>query len=394
MKIDIYARGDPRDEQTWSGIPRETANTFERLGVMGNAYNVVPFDNHFLTHLPYYRFGADTDENSTTGLGSIRNQHPHFRRCIERKTEKVYRENPKPDAILMTGDGDFARIERTPYFVYTDVTMQSILDFRSEMGTTYLFDQYSDSLLRKRRPFESEVYRNAAGVFVASDWIADSVREAVVDDPETVHSVGFGHRYSIADVDETVIDGRFEDPEVLFVGRDGQRKGIDLLIDAYRQLDEETLKLTLVTDVSELSRGLIRFCERDPNVELHDSIFGDELSLLYERASAFVMPSRFEPWGKVFFEAMSFGLPIVGADRCAMPEFIRDGYNGFVSSLAPSAIAERILTVHSDRDAYARLSRNALTIAERYTWENVLREVATVIRDSVESRPDSVSNTV
>lgn len=382
MNVDLYSWGDPWDDRTWSGIPREVATTFERLGVLQNGYDVLPLGGHAVTHLPFYRFGADTDEASTTGLGSVRDQHPAFRRVVEWRARRLHRRSATPDAVLTTGD--FAVFESTPYFVYTDVTIPSILDFRSREGTTYLFDQYPDALLRRREAFESTVYGNAAGVFVAGERVAESMVESYGVDPDRVHSVGFGHRYPITAVDDATVDARLGDPEVLFIGRDGRRKGADLLIDAYRRLGGGGTRLTLVTERESLPASLVEFCDRDPSVTLHDVLPPAELEPLYRRASVFAMPSRYEPWGKVFFEAMSFGLPVIGADRCAMPKFIEDGSNGYLAPLDPAGIADRIRRVHADREAYATMAHTATEVAAGYTWERVAGQMVDAIRETVE----------
>lgn len=56
----------------------------------------------------------------------------------------------------------------------------------------------------------------------------------------------------------------------------------------------------------------------------------ESLRTLYRNATAFVMPSVFEPFGVVFVEAMHYGLACIGADTCAMPEIIEDGVSGML----------------------------------------------------------------
>ena len=51
----------------------------------------------------------------------------------------------------------------------------------------------------------------------------------------------------------------------------------------------------------------------------------------YRRATAFVMPSRYEPFGIVFLEAMAYWLPCVGSRTCAMPEIIDEGVTGLLA---------------------------------------------------------------
>ena len=57
---------------------------------------------------------------------------------------------------------------------------------------------------------------------------------------------------------------------------------------------------------------------------------GEELASAYASADVFVMPSRTETLGLVVLEAMSSGLPVVGARAGGIPEMIVDGTTGFL----------------------------------------------------------------
>ena len=56
----------------------------------------------------------------------------------------------------------------------------------------------------------------------------------------------------------------------------------------------------------------------------------EESAKYFNLCDFFVMPSRFEAYGLVFPEALIFGLPCIGKNICAVPEFIQDGENGKV----------------------------------------------------------------
>lgn len=94
----------------------------------------------------------------------------------------------------------------------------------------------------------------------------------------------------------------------LFVGRDSKEKGVDLLRQAY--------------DVYRERGGTWR-------LEIVNGVQPRELATYYKSAGAFVLASRWEPWGVVLAEAAGAGLPIICTDRCgARHEVVRDGLNG------------------------------------------------------------------
>ena len=61
------------------------------------------------------------------------------------------------------------------------------------------------------------------------------------------------------------------------------------------------------------------------------------------------MPSRYEPFGIVFVEAMSRGLPCVASDRCAMPEIVGDQSCGrIVPAEDPEALTDVLVELARD----------------------------------------------
>lgn len=98
----------------------------------------------------------------------------------------------------------------------------------------------------------------------------------------------------------------------IFVGRFDRVKGIDVLMDALRQIPEDDRPMVWLVGDGPLQ------AEIDRQVEEHRlpvKILGfrqpAELPKLYVAADYFVLPSRHEPWGVVVNEAMACGLPLV-----------------------------------------------------------------------------------
>jgi glycosyltransferase involved in cell wall biosynthesis len=91
----------------------------------------------------------------------------------------------------------------------------------------------------------------------------------------------------------------------------------------------------------------------------------------------FCLPTRFEPFGIAFIEAMYFGLPCVGTDAWAVPEMIVDGKTGFTIPIDDlDALTDRLLRLLGDRALARRMGRAGRGRAERhFTWEGTVQRM-------------------
>ena len=85
------------------------------------------------------------------------------------------------------------------------------------------------------------------------------------------------------------------------------------------------------------------------------------------------MPSRNEPFGVAFVEAMSHALPIVSTNIGALPDMVVDGSNGFLIQPGDvEGLAKALEALLGDADMRARFGRASWKMArERYNWPAV-----------------------
>jgi alpha-maltose-1-phosphate synthase len=98
------------------------------------------------------------------------------------------------------------------------------------------------------------------------------------------------------------------------------------------------------------------------------------LAAAYASADVFALPTRFEPFGIAFVEAMHFGLPCIGPDAWAVPEIIVDGETGFTVPVDDVAVlTDRLLRLLRDRTAARRMGQAGRERARRlFTWPQVV----------------------
>ena len=116
---------------------------------------------------------------------------------------------------------------------------------------------------------------------------------------------------------------------LLYVGRLATNKRIDLLIRALARLPRE-YSLVVAGDnerpeYAEVMEACLRLAAElkvEGRVTFAGRVSDRRLSALYRSADVFVSASLHEGFGMPFLEAMSSGLPCVGADIAAIPEVL------------------------------------------------------------------------
>ncbi len=120
----------------------------------------------------------------------------------------------------------------------------------------------------------------------------------------------------------------------LYVGRLSTEKGLNDLLEAFRQIREKRSDVRLdLVGAGPLRGELIK---RVAELNLMDSVtflgpMGmDAIAELFKPSAALVLPSHSEPWGLVVNEALSYGCPVVVSNVCGcVPDLVIDGVTGY-----------------------------------------------------------------
>jgi glycosyltransferase involved in cell wall biosynthesis len=98
-----------------------------------------------------------------------------------------------------------------------------------------------------------------------------------------------------------------------------------------------------------------------------------DLPTYYSIASAYVLPSLYEPFGITTLESMACGTPVCAARNGGLPEIINDGEDGFLFDGENSAmLAEGLIKLLTDDKLRNQMGSNARAKVERlYSWDNI-----------------------
>jgi glycosyltransferase involved in cell wall biosynthesis len=98
----------------------------------------------------------------------------------------------------------------------------------------------------------------------------------------------------------------------------------------------------------------------------------EDLVMLYNSATAFIMPSFYEGFGLPILEAMQSGCPVITTREGSLEE-VADSAAYFVDPYSIDSIADGINEVMSNNSLRAALAKKGLNQAKKFTWENTAK---------------------
>ena len=169
--------------------------------------------------------------------------------------------------------------------------------------------------------------------------------------------------------------------QVLFLSRIHVKKGIELLIEAWKKIakDYPDWMVKIVgngeeTYVNELKRK-IETLGLENNIKIQPPVFGQTKVALYQSSSLFVLPSFSENFGMVIAEAMSCGVPVITSEFTPW-DFLNKEKAGWSIRLNQETLETTLreaLTMSSE--ALYNMGQNAASLVrERYDYRSVAKE--------------------
>lgn len=262
-----------------------------------------------------------------------------------------------------------ASVPGVPHFVYTDHTHLARLDYPG-------FDR------RKLRPqwwidLERSIYHNAAMNFTRSSNISKSLMDQYGVPPEKVECVGIGS--NLADLPNRLENDGYRNKNILFVGMDWERKGGPDLLTAFKQVlaAHPDARLTIVGSTPDLN-GL-------PNCTALGRVPVQEVGRYYRQASIFCLPTRLEPFGVVFIEALQHRLPVVATNVGAIPDFVKPGQTGYMIEPGDvGSLARYLITLLDSPEQCQRFGEQGHRLAvSEYSWVRVGEKLCCSIQNFI-----------
>lgn len=171
-------------------------------------------------------------------------------------------------------------------------------------------------------------------------------------------------------------------PVILHVGRIAKEKNLDVLIkSALMILEDYPDARFLVVGKGPALQAYEKMAHKEgisKKFVFAGFVPDEELPYYYAASDVFAFPSIFETQGLVAAEAMATGLPVAGADFLAIPEYVKNGVNGFLFKPHDSEdCANAVLKCIKQRK---KLSKKARETAVKYSLEKCTRKLIGVYK--------------
>ena len=230
------------------------------------------------------------------------------------------------------------------------------------------YPTWNFSVPRKADPYlgeEREEHALADVIVVPSSFVKQTLLEEGVAEAK-IRIIPFGTDLQIFRPEDR--PRPFGPVVFLFVGAVSARKGVPVLLEAWRR----SAATATAAELWLVGSGRMPAHEQaslPPSVKVLGMKSQADVAALMRRADVFIFPSFFEGLAQVQVEALASGLPVVATAEAGASELIRPGENGFLipagDALATAACIERLVV---DVPLRGKLRQNAVSQREELSW--------------------------
>jgi glycosyltransferase involved in cell wall biosynthesis len=362
-RVGIVFQGDASDPSAWSGVPAGLAGGLTAAGA-----EVVPVDARFpgsgrIANALKFSW-ADATANGGFAAASSSVASRRLRRA-------------RVDGALAIGSG-FMLDTDLPVVTYEDMTVAEAL-----RRDDPVYRALKPAAARRWIERQRRIYERARGCCAASNWVADSVREEYGIAADRVHVVGIGRNMDR----DSPPQREWSAPRFLFVGFDWERKRGPAVVEAFAAVRERWPEATLDLVGGHPAIEAPGVTGHGP-LPLRDPESRRRYAEILDRATCFLMPSTYEPFGIAYLDAGAAGVPSIGTTVGGSPDAVGPG-GMVVDPSDPTALVTAMLEL-ADPETAQRLGALAVAHSALLTWQTVGERVLRALRlPGVD--PDSLS---
>lgn len=348
LRIAYVTTYDASDINSWSGLAYYIAQTLDKyVGEVEyiGCLKIKKFIRHYVKKKIYRSiYGKNYYPERTEEMGRW------YSRQIENKIK-----NKNYDLIFSPGVISIAYLNvDIPVAFWADATFSAMIDY-------YFTDMCKQTIADGNRMEKTALDKCMLAVY-SSNWAADSALKDYHANPAKIKVIPFGANIKNIPLRNEIGKSLSKPLQLLYVAKDWERKGGDLVFQTLVTLHEMGIdsQLTVVGCVPPKifkHFNLVVY----PFLDKNDDSDSKKLNTLYRNAHFFILPSRKECFGVVVSEANAFGVPVLATQTGGLPTVVKNGVNGFLLPLEARGTdyAIKIKEVISNERFYLNLRRSS-----------------------------------
>jgi glycosyltransferase involved in cell wall biosynthesis len=165
------------------------------------------------------------------------------------------------------------------------------------------------------------------------------------------------------------VDSLAAPPRFFFAGRLEEVKGVDDLLEAFKEEDLSMGTLVIAGAGGGLEAKVRRLAGKLTNVEYLGRLSREDVLVQLQQSRAAVLPSRWDENNPMsILEARTLGIPVIVSDMGGLPEMVADGIDGTVVRAGDvDSLRHAVKSLATDRTGAERLGRAGY---ERFCRDN------------------------
>jgi glycosyltransferase involved in cell wall biosynthesis len=194
---------------------------------------------------------------------------------------------------------------------------------------------------------------------------------------------------SYEDLASLILKHKLPSSYILYVGSVIRRKNLLNVVKAYKLLPDD-LKLPLVI-VGQADNAYkqniieyIRQNQLDKYVIWLKNVSNNDLPAIYQKASLFIYPSRYEGFGIPVLEALFSKVPVITSKTSSLPE-AGGHYSYYIDPESPEEIASGIYKILTDKSMANTMIDKGYEYAMNFTGEAVAKKLMEVYKSPIVS---------
>jgi len=235
--------------------------------------------------------------------------------------------------------------------------------------------------------YQGEILAHAAAIHATSEMEADNIRRL---------GIGSAPIFVVPNAVSESLDMRPEDmpatspkKTLLFLSRIHEKKGIDLLIQAWNEIRPTDWSLLIVgSGEPNYVERLRKYCISNhvPDVEFRSHLEGVAREVAFRQASVFILPTYSENFGNVVAEALIRGVPVITTTGTPWREIIDKQCGWYVNPTVAEVKGAILNAVNTDSLTLRQMGeRGRVHVKANYTLPAVRAGLLNMYRSALNS---------